>query len=231
MKVASILIIEDDKKLSNLLKVYFEGENFKVFQAYDGQAGLDFLLTEKVDIILLDLMLPLVNGLDVCKKIRQNDQTPILMLTAREEESDRIIGLELGADDYVTKPFSFKEVVSRVKAIIRRTQTVPKTEEQYGEFVIDRKKRLVLRAGKQMSLTATEFNILSVLAKLPGQVFSRAQLIELAQGEHFSGYDRTIDGHIKNLRKKLDPESNADYQIETVFGVGYRFWISEEKSR
>lgn len=221
----SVLIIDDDEKLVKLLKTYFEKEEFIVLTADNGLDGLRILQERNPDIIILDLMLPGMDGWEVCRKARRNSDVPILMLTARDEESDRLIGLEIGADDYVTKPFSPKEVVARVKAILRRTnKTTVRTEPiRAGGLVIDLAGHQVARDGKFIDLTPTEFKILELLVSNPGRVYSRLQLVEQIQGDSFEGYERTVDVHIKNLRRKMEENLKEPQYIQTVYGIGYKF--------
>jgi two-component system OmpR family response regulator len=175
-------------------------------------------------LIILDLMLPKISGWDVCRTVRQSSNVPIIMLTARDETTDKIIGLELGSDDYVTKPFDPKELVSRVRAVLRRYEGKPaiRAELKVGDIIIDNEKRLVVRGGNNIELTQTEFDLLKALADSPGRVYSRMQLLDLVQGEAFEGYERTIDSHIKNLRRKIEPDPDNPKYIITVHGVGYK---------
>ncbi|QDR81516.1 response regulator transcription factor [Sporomusa termitida] len=224
MSQRSVLIVDDDTKLVELLQLYFEKDGFVVFTANDGLTALKTAREKEPDILVLDLMLPGMDGWDICRALRRDNEVPILMLTARAEESDRLVGLEIGADDYVTKPFSPKEVVARVKAILRRTKrTTVKTESvRLGDVVIDLKQYQVTKGGQTVELTPTEFKMLELLAANPGRVFSRLQIVEQAQGYSFEGYERTIDAHIKNLRRKIEDNPREPVYIQTVYGVGYR---------
>ncbi len=224
MSQRSVLIIDDDEKLVELLQLYFEKDGFVVFTANDGLTALKTAREKEPDILVLDLMLPGMDGWDICRALRRDSEVPILMLTARAEESDRLVGLEIGADDYVTKPFSPKEVVARVKAILRRTKrTAVKAESvRLGDVVIDLKQYQVTKGGQPVELTPTEFKMLELLAANPGRVFSRLQIVEQAQGYSFEGYERTIDAHIKNLRRKIEDNPREPVYIQTVYGVGYR---------
>ena len=224
MSQRSVLIIDDDAKLVELLQLYFEKDGFVVFTANDGLTALITAREKEPDILVLDLMLPGMDGWDICRALRRDSEVPILMLTARAEESDRLVGLEIGADDYVTKPFSPKEVVARVKAILRRTnRTAAKAESvRLGDVVIDLKQYQVTKGGQPVELTPTEFKMLELLAANPGRVFSRLQIVEQAQGYSFEGYERTIDAHIKNLRRKIEDNPREPVYIQTVYGVGYR---------
>lgn len=221
----SVLIVDDDLKLAALLETYFKKEGFLTYLAHDGLECLRAVQEKKPDIIVLDLMLPGLDGWAVCHRIRKEWDTPIIMLTARDEESDRLIGLEIGADDYVTKPFSPKEVVARAKVILRRVYPNKETSEtvKAGKLTIDLLRHEVLCEGLPVELTPTEFKILELLAANAGQVFSRLQIVERTQGYSFEGYERTIDAHVKNLRRKLAVHCPASPYIQTVYGVGYKF--------
>jgi Response regulators consisting of a CheY-like receiver domain and a winged-helix DNA-binding domain len=221
----SVLLVDDDVKLVQLLQTYFNKEDFITYTANDGLDALQMVRERKPDIIVLDLMLPGLDGWEVCRKIRKDSDIPIIMLTARDEESDRLVGLEIGADDYVTKPFSPREVVARVKAILRRAnkEVVRKEPINAGGLTIDLERHQVLNGEKIVELTPTEFKLLEVLAANSGKVFSRLQIVEQTQGYTFEGYERTIDAHIKNLRRKLEPNPKEPRYIQTVYGVGYKF--------
>lgn len=223
--MTQILIIEDEIELVKVLRSYLQQSGFRVIDAQRGDKGLALWEQHKPDLVILDLNLPGMDGLDVARHIRQKSDTPILMLTARVEESDQIVGLEIGADDYVTKPFSPKVVVARVRAILRRVKEDRGNEPilHVADLEIDLAAHTVVRAGEEIELTPTEFNLLSAMARQPGRVFSRLQLLEDAQGVAYEGYERTIDAHIKNLRAKLEKDPKNPQYIETVFGVGYRF--------
>lgn len=225
MSQSSVLIVDDDPKIAKLLHSYFDREGFSVLTAHDGNTALQLYHGKKPDILVLDLMLPGVSGLDICRQIRQESNTPILMLTARDEETDRLIGLELGADDYVSKPFSPREVVARVKAILRRTRKAPEKLEPFriGPFLIDTAGYTISAEGSAIDLTPTEYKIFELLATHPGQVFTRYQMVEQVQGVAFEGYERTIDAHVKNLRRKIGDNSKDPRIIQTVYGVGYKF--------
>ncbi len=222
----SVLIVDDDVKLVELLQTYFEQEQFLVYTAYDGIEAVELVAKRKPDIMILDIMLPGMDGREVCRKIRQNNDVPIIMLTAKDDESDRLVGLGIGADDYVTKPFSMKEVVARAKVILRRMHgevVEKKTVLQFREITIDLDRHQVKRSGDVLDLTPTEFKLLEVLARTPERVYSRFQLMENTQGYAFDGYERTIDAHIRNLRRKLEPDSRNPQYVLTVYGVGYKF--------
>jgi len=216
-----ILIIEDEHELARVVQSYLEQAGMQVRVEGRGDRGLWAWEQFKPDLVLLDLNLPGMDGLDVAREIRRKADTPIIMITARAEETDRLIGLELGADDYIVKPFSPREVVARVRAVLRRAGQAPGALKRIreGDLEIDFEAHAVTRAGETLDLTPTEFNLLAALAGQPGRVFTRLQLLEAAQGQAYEGYERTIDAHVKNLRAKLEPSR----YIETVFGVGYRF--------
>jgi DNA-binding response OmpR family regulator len=222
-----VLVVDDDIKIVKVLTAYLEKDGYSVITANDGVAAVDKALHLNPDIILLDLMLPKLDGFGVCKEIRRSSNIPILMLTARDAESDRIIGLELGADDYVIKPFSPKEVIARIRAIQRRInpsepQTNTEVPLQMGKLTFHKKNHSVFLANTPIELTPTEYKILELCLNHPGQLFSRLQLIEKIQGYSFEGYERTVDSHIKNLRKKLKALPEDPYYIKTIYGVGYK---------
>ncbi len=222
---AKILVVDDEVKIVRVVADYLKAAGFQVIKAYTGKEALVAFRQEKPDLIILDLMLPEMDGLDVARIIRQESDVPIIMLTARVEEADRVAGLELGADDYVTKPFSPRELVARVRAVLRRTGGDKSTQSpiRAADVEIDPERRTVTVGGKPVELTATEFEILSVLARHPGRVFSRLELLERVQGFAYEGYERTIDVHIKNLRRKIEPDPKNPRYILTVYGVGYKF--------
>jgi two-component system alkaline phosphatase synthesis response regulator PhoP len=222
--MAKILIIEDEQELIRVVRSYLEKAGFEVITATRGDTGLTTWDNARPDLVILDLNLPGKDGLDVAREIRRRADTPIIMLTARIEEADRLIGLELGADDYITKPFSPREVVARVRAVLRRAGAAPKPPKllRVGDLELDLEAYTVTRAGSPIDLTPTEFAILQTLAATPGRVYNRMQLLEISQGDAFEGYERTIDAHVKNLRAKLEPNPKQPSYIETVFGIGYR---------
>ena len=221
----TVLIIEDEPKVAKLAQDYLEQSGFQVLLAVDGKAGLAMSRREQPALIVLDLMLPGMDGLDVCRTLRRESDVPIIMLTARSEETDRLIGLELGADDYITKPFSPRELVARVRALLRRVkgEVYKPGILRAGDLVIDSDSHKVTRGDENIHLTRFEFNLLWILARQPGQIFSRAQLLEKLHGVTFDGYDRSVDAHIKNLRRKLEVEPAEPEYILTVYGIGYRF--------
>jgi DNA-binding response OmpR family regulator len=221
-----ILVVDDERKIVKLVRDYLENAGFQVITVADGQEALTAFRHERPSLVVLDLMLPGIDGLDVARIIRREANTPIIMLTARVEETDRLIGLELGADDYVTKPFSPRELVARVRAVLRRTEDREPAQAQsivIGDLEIDPARHVALLAGQPLDLTPTEFDLLITLTREPGRAFTRQQLLDLALGETYVGYERTIDAHIKNLRAKLSDDPKQPRYIETVFGVGYRF--------
>lgn len=223
-----VLVVDDEPQILKVMQAYLEQAGYQVTVAADGPAGLAAFRMARPDLVILDLNLPVMDGLEVCRAIRRESAAPVLMLTARVEEADRLAGLELGADDYVIKPFSPREVVARVRAILRRTEhsgAPPEQPEvlQAGELTIDLPGRSVTRAGRPVELTPTEFDILAALAGQPRRVFTRSQIADTLQGGAFEGYERTIDVHIKNLRNKLEATPRRPHYIHTVFGVGYKF--------
>ncbi len=223
--MSTILIIEDEPELVKVLRDYLEKAGFKVETAYRGDTGLSIWEHKNPDLVLLDLNLPGMDGMDVAREIRRKGDTPIIMLTARVEEMDQLIGLELGADDYITKPFSPRLVVAKVRAVLRRIGVAPVVPEilRVADVEINLDAHTVSRNSESIDLTPTEFSLLAAMAAQPGRVFKRLQLLEATQGSAFEGYERTIDAHIKNLRAKLEPDPKQPRYIETVFGVGYRF--------
>ncbi len=221
----TILIIEDEPELVRVLRSYLENAGFQVMTAYRGDSGLSTWEHRRPDLVILDLNLPGLDGLEVAREIRKKAKTPLIMLTARVAETDQVVGLELGADDYITKPFSPRVVVARVRALLRRSMKGPIERRviRAANLEIDLDARIVRRDRVQIELTPTEFSLLTALAGQPGRAFSREQLLKASQGEAFGGYERTIDVHIKNLRAKIEPDPRKPRYIETVFGVGYRF--------
>ncbi len=220
----SVLIVEDETKIADIVKVYLEKEGYRVQHAADGAQALR-LIRENFDLIILDLMLPDMQGEELCRVIRQSSEVPVIMLTAKSGEEDRIKGLGIGADDYVVKPFSPRELVARVKAQLRRAGRSRKKMLSYnrGVLKIDLVNHEVLKEDAPVVLTPTEFKILLSLSENPGRVFSREQLVNIVQGYDFEGYDRTIDAHVKNLRHKIEKDSREPLFIKTVYGIGYKF--------
>ena len=228
MDQIKILVVEDEKNISHVIKAYLEKEGFDVTIAIDGNEALEMFSKEEFHLIILDLMLPKLSGEEVCTTIRGTSDIPIIMLTAKVEEDDKIEGLSIGADDYVTKPFSPRELVSRVKALLRRSyrELSPLAEKlsfNNEELVVNVDKMIVRKDGKNVYLTTNEFKILIALLTNPGQVFSREQLIEIAFGYDYGGFDRTVDTHIKNIRQKIENDPKNPAYIITVYGAGYKF--------
>ncbi len=224
MPTKKILVVDDEKRIVEIVKAYLERDGYQVAVAYDGKAALDLAQKEHPDLVVLDLMLPEISGWDVCRTLRKESDVPIIMLTARDDTTDKIVGLELGADDYVTKPFDPKELVSRVRAVLRRYEgkAVSSNVINVGDLAIDVDRRMVRRGDTNIDLTSTEFDLLRVLAESPGRVYTRMQLLDKTQGEAYEGYERTIDSHIKNLRKKIEPDPNRPKYVLTVHGAGYK---------
>lgn len=221
----TILVIDDEPKIVKLAQDYLEQAGFRVVTATNGQTALAVARHERPDLIVLDLNLPGLDGLDVCRVLRRASDVPIIMLTARVQEADRLIGLELGADDYITKPFSPRELVARVRAVLRRVQGGVHQPGllRAGDLEIDLKGHRVTRAGELIQLTRTEFNLLAMLAQHPGQTLTRTQMIDRLHGLAYEGFDRSIDAHIKNLRRKLEADASEPRYVLTVYGVGYKF--------
>jgi two-component system, OmpR family, alkaline phosphatase synthesis response regulator PhoP len=223
--VKAVLIVDDEPKIVQIARDYLENAGFSVLAANSGKAALASVRSQTVDLIVLDLGLPDIDGLDVCRQVRRNSDVPIVMLTARDEETDKLVGLELGADDYVTKPFSPKELVARVRAVFRRVEAAEKQPEVIRALDITLEiASMRLRVGERnVELTPTEFQLLAKLASQPGRIFTRSQLLESIHGVAIESYERAIDAHIKNLRRKIEPEPSQPRYILTVYGVGYRF--------
>jgi two-component system OmpR family response regulator len=224
VQAKKILVVDDEKKIVDIVKAYLEKEGFQVLVAYDGTSVADIVRSKSPDLIVLDLMLPGISGWDVCREVRKTSEIPIIMLTARDEAADKIVGLELGADDYVTKPFNPNELVSRVRAVLRRAGTakLPSSELRIAGLAVDIDKHTVFRDGHPVDLTATEFELLKIMVQAPGRVFSRMQLLDNLQDKAYEGYERTIDSHIKNLRKKIEVDPDKPRYVITVYGVGYK---------
>jgi two-component system alkaline phosphatase synthesis response regulator PhoP len=219
-----VLVIDDEPQIADLCRDYLVAAGFDVLTAGDGPKGLALARRERPDLVVLDLMLPGMDGLDVCRELRRESSVPIIMLTARVEESDKLIGLELGADDYLTKPFSPRELVARVRTVLRRASGAGPLEViRAGTLTLDRGRYKVLLPDREVTLTPTEFEILATLAAQPGRVFSRGQLLSAARGVAFESYERAIDSHIRNLRRKIEPPEDEPQYILTVHGIGYKF--------
>ncbi len=223
-----VLIVDDDQKTVELVSLYLKRDGYRVLTAYDGVEALRQAREGHADLIVLDLMLPGMDGLEVCRTLREESDVPIIMLTAKTTEQDKLTGLDLGADDYVTKPFSPKELAARVRALLRRLpgERGP-SEIKNGRLSIDFEKHQAFLGSRPLNLTPTEFKLLGILAKEPGRVFSRAEIIDKALGYDFEGFDRTIDVHILNLRRKLEADQDHPRYIKTVYGVGYTFLEAE----
>ncbi|WP_058535257.1 two-component system response regulator CpxR [Legionella saoudiensis] len=221
----NILVIDDDTELTDLLAQYLEPEGYHAICVHDGESGVKKALNQPFDAIILDVMLPKLNGFEVLKSIREHLETPVLMLTARGDDIDRIVGLEIGADDYLPKPCNPRELVARLRAILRRTQKIPASKPviEHHNIVVDCSKRHVTMAGHYLELTNAEFNILEMLIKSPGQAFSKEELTEYALGRKYTAYDRSIDVHISNLRNKLGDNPQGEPIVKTVRGFGYLF--------
>lgn len=226
MNPYSVLIVDDDVKLQELLKDYLQKENFQVYTVGSGPAALSMAAECQPDIVLLDLMLPGMDGCEVCRRLRADSAVPIIMLTARDAEADRLNGLEIGADDYVTKPFSGRELVARIRALLRRSYgslaAANSTVWEIGGLILDSTRHLVQRDGVPVELTPIEFSLLECFMKHPHQAFNRLQLMENSHGFAFDGYERTIDAHIRNLRRKIEPDPKSPRYILTIYGVGYK---------
>ncbi|OPZ78109.1 MAG: Transcriptional regulatory protein SrrA [Alphaproteobacteria bacterium ADurb.Bin438] len=227
MKQNKILIVDDEAKIREVLRDYLEAIGYDVYEACNGEQGVKKFEEVYPNLVLLDLMLPDINGEEVCQRIRRKSRIPIIMLTAKASEENLLDGFGYGADDYITKPFSLKEISVRIKAVLRRVETDELSEKPVsfldGYLVIDYNTRFVQKEGEEVCLTPTEFNILSTLAKSPYKAFSREQLINFALNDDFYGYDRTIDTYIKTIRQKIEPNPKKPKLITTVYGYGYRF--------
>jgi DNA-binding response OmpR family regulator len=224
---ATVLIVEDDPDTVNLVRLYLRRDGYKVLSAPDGREGLKLAQDAGPDLVVLDLMLPGMDGLEVCRELRRDSNVPIIMLTARVEEEDRLEGLNLGADDYVTKPFSPRELAARVRAVLRRTARDAAEEGPLrlvvGDITVDLEKRTVQSGEDRVKLTPTEYRLLVLLMREPGRTFSRDQIIDRVFGYDFDGFDRTVDAHVSNLRSKVEADPDKPRYLQTVYGVGYRF--------
>jgi DNA-binding response OmpR family regulator len=222
--MTTILVVDDEPRITRLVRDYLESAGFAVTSAVDGPEALMRARTERPDLVILDLGLPRLDGLDVTRRLRQDGNVPIIMLTARDDETDKLIGLELGADDYVTKPFSPRELVARVRAVLRRGERARAGEDVFhaAELTIDLPRMRVTVSGRPVELTATEFQLLSTLARQPGRVYTRSQLLDAVHGVAFESYERAIDAHIKNMRRKLEPDPARPRYLLTVYGIGYK---------
>jgi len=223
-----IILVDDEPEILTLVRDYLAREGFSVLTAMNGTEGMQLIERENPDLVLLDWMLPGMSGLEMCRRLRETSTIPIIMLTAKSEEIDRVLGLEFGADDYIVKPFSLRELAARIKTVLRRSSGVVQESSASsvlirGELSIDVTSHKVLKSGQEIFLTPTEFNILHLLATRPGTVYSRLQLLRQAMGEEYLYYERSIDTHVSNLRKKIEDNAGEPKYVETVFGVGYRF--------
>jgi DNA-binding response OmpR family regulator len=223
----TILVVDDERKIADLARDYLEHAGFAVRIASDGETALTAIRRDRPDLVVLDLGLPGLDGLDVTRTIRRDSSLPVIMLTARDDELDKLLGLELGADDYLTKPFSPRELVARVRAVLRRVDgaATPAADEvvRAGELTLDLPRMRAELAGRAVERTATEFTLLLTLARQPGRIFTRSQLLDAVHGVAFESYERAIDTHIKNIRRKLEPDPRRPTHLLTVYGVGYRF--------
>ncbi len=237
--LSTVLVIEDDRKMIDLVDIHLRDLGFSVDRAYTGVTGLEKALSNEYRMIILDLMLPEMDGTEVCKRIRaKNKYTPIMMLTARSEELDKVLGLEIGADDYITKPFSVREFIARVRVILRRIEIEKEKNEEEnnkqcikaGDLIIDIEKHKVVLDGKTVELTAKEFDLLVLFARHPGRIYNRETLLEIIWGYTYDGYEHTVNSHINRLRNKIEKDPTHPQYIKTLWGVGYRFEIPEEDS-
>jgi DNA-binding response OmpR family regulator len=222
----TILVVDDEPKIADLARDYLEHAGFTVRTAADGEAALIAVRRDRPDLVVLDLGLPGLDGLDVTRAIRRDSNLPVIMLTARDDELDKLLGLELGADDYLTKPFSPRELVARVRAVLRRVDSAAEPDAgaliRAGDLTLDLPRMRADLAGRTIDLTPTEFALLAAMARQPGRIFTRSQLLDAVHGVAFESYERAIDAHVKNIRRKLEPEPHAPRYLLTVFGVGYR---------
>jgi len=231
-----ILVVDDEAKLRRMIRTYLEQEGYQVAEAANGEEALFAARHEKPDLILLDVMMPKLNGIDFMRTYRKESDTPVIMLTARVDETDKVIGLELGADDYVTKPFGVRELIARVRAVSRRAQKQGVTPDvlRVGELTVDRSTRMAQRGDAYIDLTPSEFELLAALMSAPGRAYSRLELLEAASGgaygSYTEGYERTIDVHIRNLRAKIESDACQPEYIQTVYGMGYRFATPGQKA-
>ena len=222
----TILVVDDDRKLVDLICLYLEKDGYQVLCAFDGRQALDLARRARPQLVILDLMLPRIDGLDVCRLLREESSVPIIMLTAKTTEEDKLVGLDLGADDYITKPFSPRELMARIRAVLRRSnETEPATPPcvQVGDLQVDYTRREVRLSGAPVHLTPKEFRLLEILISHPGRAFSRLELLEEAFGFNYGGFERTVDVHIMHLRKKIEANPEQPHFVQTVYGFGYKF--------
>jgi DNA-binding response OmpR family regulator len=228
MAKEKILVVDDEKQIVDIVRAYLEKDGYRVLAAYDGRQALELAARERPALLVLDLMLPEMSGWDVMRSLRQTSDAPVIILTARDDPTDKVVGLELGADDYVVKPFEPKELLARVRAVLRRLRP-PEAREivTVGDLTIDPGRYEVRLGDRRIDLTPTEFALLQLLARHPGMVYTRLQLLEAIHGDAYEGYERAIDSHIKNLRQKLEPDPRRPRYVLTVHGVGYRLEASD----
>jgi DNA-binding response OmpR family regulator len=221
----TILVVDDQASVRRLLQDYLTEQGFRVITAADGETAIYIARHEQPDVILLDIMMPKMDGYQFLRQYRQERQTPIIVITAREEETDAVLGLELGADDYVIKPFRMRELLARIHVVLRHSDDVPQRFEllRSGDLMLDERRHEVTSAGKVVELTPIEFSLLQIMMRSPGRVFSRTEFVDLLNGSHFTGMDSTLNVHIRNLRMKIESDPKRPGYIETVFGIGYRF--------
>lgn len=231
-----VLVVEDDEEITHLLELHLRDLGLEVESATDGESGLARAASGEYALVVLDIMLPRLDGLEICRRIRSRQQeTPILMLTAKSEEVDKIVGLEIGADDYVTKPFSIRELIARIRALLRRADSLIRTADQgtstpavqFDRLIVDAVRREARVDGRRVELTSKEFDLLWTMCRHPGQAFSRRQLLEMVWGYNYEGYSHTVNSHINRLRNKIEVDSRRPEFIETVWGYGYRFALRE----
>ena len=225
MPQTTILVVDDKANIRRLLQDYLVEQGYRVLVAENGREAIYVARADKPDLVLLDIMMPEMDGYEFMRIYRQERGTPVILLTAKMDETDKVSGLELGADDYVTKPFGLRELLARVRAVLRRSNGVPteKNSLEAGDLLVDVERRTVTVQGRPVNLTPSEFSLLTTLMRTPGRVFSRLELLDALPGEAFEGAERSVDVHIRNLRKKIEPDASNPHYVETVFGVGYRF--------
>jgi DNA-binding response OmpR family regulator len=221
----TVLVVDDERKLREMLRVYFEQEGYRIVEAANGREALLIARREKPDIVILDLMMPELDGYGFMRLFTRESQTPVIILTAKVADTDKILGLELGADDYMTKPFNVRELLARLRAVLRRVGKAPGESEALhaADVTLDRMTATVTVGGREVDLTRSEFELLATLMASPGQIFSRLDLLDRVSGKPYDGYERAIDVHIRNLRAKIEPDSRNPAYIETIYGMGYRF--------
>ena len=227
-KLKKVLVVDDEVKIIEVVKSYLESKGFTVFSAENGKQALNIFESENISLIVLDLMLPDMSGEEICMEIRKKSRVPIIMLTAKVEESDMLRGLNIGADDYITKPFSLKALYARIEAVLRRSSDDPvplynKTAFNNGDLEVDFESRTIKKNLAEINLTPNEFKILGALIKYPNKVFTREDIINVALGDEFEGYDRAVDSHIKNIRQKIESDPKNPVYVLTIYGVGYKF--------